>query len=487
MIPIAEHADKKVTESDMKKINILILNNDRLLQRSLFELLSRSGYNVDAASSLKESIALLEKNQYNLLLADTDGVSASELNKIVKSSCFPTEVVMLTSHGKLDDVFTSIRRGGAVDYLVKPVEDEDIMAIVHKVTTSFKKAAKTKPGPVKRIRSASKQDGMFYNLVGQSPAMKDIYHVIERVSNSKTTIFLCGESGTGKRMIARAIHMADKNRRDKPFVEISCGALPKEIIESELFGHVKGAYTGAIADRKGRFEIAAGGTILLDDIDCFSLDMQVKLLRVLQEKEFERVGDHNTIKVDVRIIASTNQDIVKAVAEKRFREDLFYRLNVISISIPPLRNRREDLDLFVDHFITIYSKENHKKIEGVTQETLNVLKSYNWPGNARELENVIERAVILDTNGVIGNDDLPEAILSAVRPIESITFIDTESQNQEQSLRAAMQAPEKVHILRVLKEVGWNKKKAALKLGVNRTTLYNKIRQYKITEKASSA
>lgn len=470
-----------------KAISILILNNDRLMQRSLFELLSRSGYTVAAASNIKECMACMQEASYNVLLADTDGISAAEINRFVKGSSPSTEVVMLTSRGKIDDVFTSIRRGTAVDYLVKPVEDEEIVSIVHKVTSSFKEYSRERSAASRSsVVKSGRHGATFHNLVGQSPAMKEIYSLIDRVSSSRTTIFLCGESGTGKRMIARAIHQADKKRRDKPFIEISCGALPREIIESELFGHVKGAFTGAISDRKGRFELADGGTILLDDIDCFSLDLQVKLLRVLQEKEFERVGDHKTIKVDVRIIASTNQDITKAVAEKKFREDLYYRLNVISINIPPLRNRREDLELFVDHFINIFAEENHKKIEGVTQETLNVLNAYNWPGNARELENIIERAVILDTNGVIGNDDLPDAILNSVRPVESVTLIDDPCM-PEFSLKSAMQEPEKTHILRVLQEVGWNKKKAAMKLGVNRTTLYNKIRQYNISEKASAS
>jgi len=481
MLP-TEKKSGSALKSESNKGNILILNHDRLSQRSLFELLSGSGYKVDSSSTLKECVSRLEENEYNLLLADTDGVSAAEINKIMKDRSISTEVVMLTSHGKIGDVFTGVRNSSSVNYLVKPFEDDEIMSIIHKVTSGFKKIVKEKMAAPKSVRNTRRQAETFYNLVGQSQSMKDIYQLIERVSNTKTTMLLCGESGTGKRMIARAIHQADKKRKDKPFIEISCGALPREIIESELFGHIKGAFTGAIADRKGRFELADGGTILLDDIDCFSLDLQVKLLRILQEKEFERVGDHRTMKVDVRVIASTNQDINKAVAEKRFREDLFYRLNVISINIPPLRERKDDLELFVDHFIDIYTKENHKKVDGVAQETLNVLKMYNWPGNARELENIIERAVILDTNGIIENDDLPEAILSATRPIESITVISNEPQGS--SLRAAMQEPEKIHILRVLKEVGWNKKKAAMKLGVNRTTLYNKLRHYNIAAKA---
>jgi len=279
-------------------------------------------------------------------------------------------------------------------------------------------------------------------------------------------------------MIARAIHKADKKRRDKPFIEISCGALPREIIESELFGHMKGAYTGAINDRKGRFELAHGGTVLLDDIDSFSLDLQVKLLRILQHKEFERVGDHKTIKVDVRFIVSTNQDLEKAVVEKRFREDLYYRLNVISIFIPPLRKRKDDLPLLINHFINLYSKENHKKIKTISGDTRDILTRYDWPGNIRELENIIERAVILDTDGIIKDDDLPEILVrSALSSSESSG--DKTADNMS-SLKDALKEPEKVYILQVMKEVGWNKKKAAKKLGVNRTTLYNKLKKYNL-------
>ncbi|MBL7071926.1 MAG: sigma-54-dependent Fis family transcriptional regulator, partial [Candidatus Omnitrophica bacterium] len=311
-------------------------------------------------------------------------------------------------------------------------------------------------------------------------SMKAIYSILERISNSKATVFLRGESGTGKRMVAHALHMTDRKRRGKPVVEISCGALPREIIESELFGHARGAFTGAIMDRKGRFEMANGGTVLLDDIDSLTPDLQVKLLRVLQHKEFERVGENKTIKVDVRIVASTNQDLERAVDEKRFREDLYYRLNVISITIPPLRERKEDLAALVDHFINMFSRENHKKIKGVAEDVMPALTAYSWPGNVRELENIIERAVILDTDGIITTEDLPEAIAGGGAFINA-AGLGGKVFEVFSSLKNALQEPEKVHIMRVLKEVGGNKKKAADKLGVNRTTLYNKLRKYNIS------
>ncbi len=321
----------------------------------------------------------------------------------------------------------------------------------------------------------------YYGVVGTNPSMIELYRLIERIANSRATILIRGESGTGKRAIASAIHEADPNRKDKPFIEISCGALPREIIESELFGHAKGSFTGAVNERKGRFELGNGGTVLLDDIDSFSLDLQAKLLRVLQHKEFERVGDNKTIKVDVRFIVSTNQDLEKAIADKTFREDLYYRLNVISIDLPPLRNRKNDLPLLVDHFISLYSKENHKNIKNVSDNTIKTLMSYDWPGNVRELENIIERAVILDTDGVIENDDLPELLTG-----NGLGFFDMKIGNDANavvSLKAALKEPEKVYILRVMEEMRWNKMKAARKLGVNRTTLYNKLRKYELLVK----
>lgn len=322
------------------------------------------------------------------------------------------------------------------------------------------------------------KENSYCGVVSANPAMIEIYRLIERIASSRATILIRGESGTGKRVIASAIHQTDQERKNNPFVEISCGALPREIIESELFGHTKGSFTGAINERKGRFELADRGTLLLDDIDSFSLDLQVKLLRVLQHKEFERVGDNKTIKVDVRFIVSTNQNIEKAIEDRKFREDLYYRLNVISIDLPPLRNRKDDIPLLADHFINLYSRENRKQINGISDGTIRILKSYDWPGNIREMENIIERAVILDTDGVIENDDLPKLLVENARG-----FIDMESAKNADtavSLKDAMEGPEKVYIMHVMKKVGYNKNEAARKLGLNRTTLYNKLRKYEL-------
>jgi len=331
-----------------------------------------------------------------------------------------------------------------------------------------------------KIIGIADRENSYHGVVGTNHAMIKLYHLIGRIANSRATVLIRGESGTGKRVIAGAIHKADRDRKDKPFIEMSCGALPREIIESELFGHTKGSFTGAINERKGRFELAHGGTVLLDDIDSFSLDLQVKLLRVLQHKEFERVGDNKTIKVDVRFIVSTNRDLEKAIADKTFREDLYYRLNVISIHMPPLRSRKDDLPLLVDHFINFYSKENHKKVQSISDDAIRVLMNYDWPGNVRELENIIERAVILDVDGVIKNDDLPELLVNNT-PVSLDALINGNAYAAI-SLKDVMKEPEKVYILHVMKEARWNKNEAARKLGVNRTTLYNKLKKYRLLE-----
>jgi len=454
------------------KAKILLLSKDRPARKSLYEMLCRNSYAVNVADSREEALTYLEKNPRQVILTDIYE-DAIKLLEIAKTNDCPSPIIILTSYGNIEAAIESIKMG-AFDYLVRPVEDSKIISVIEKAIASI-------PSSIKEfalMKSSQKEENRYYGLVGGSSHMKKIYSMIERIANTKATILLYGESGTGKRMIARAIHQADKNRKDKPFIEVSCGALPREIIESELFGHTKGAFTGAIIDRKGRFELAHGGTILLDDIDSFSSDLQVKLLRVLQQREFERVGDHKTTKVDVRVVAATNQDLKKAVTEGRFREDLYYRLNVISINIPPLRERKEDLHSLIEHFVSSYSKENQKRIKNISHDVRHILVSYHWPGNIRELENIIERAVILDTDNIIDKDDLPELIFNE---IENLILKPSAIYDKAfASLKEVLKEPEKVHIIKVLKEVGWNKKKAALKLGVNRTTLYNKLRRYNI-------
>ena len=454
-------------QQEVNRANVLVVNNDKLVQKSLYEMLCRHGYVVDACESVEDALAYLDEIPHRVVLTDTSKTGV-DLLKMVKSGDHPCQIIILTSYGNIESAVENIKIG-AFDYLVRPIEDEKIIDAIERAFANMPILVK-EPGFLKNLL---KKEKVYNGLVGNSPQMREIYSLIERIANTKATVLIRGESGTGKRMIAHAVHKADKTRKDKSFVEVSCGALPREVIESELFGHTKGSFTGAIADRKGRFELAHDGTILLDDIDSFSLDIQVKLLRVIQQREFERVGDHKTMKVNLRFLVSTNQNLEKAVADGKFREDLYYRLNVISIYVPPLRERKEDLSLLIEHFVYLHSKENHKKIKGISPEAQRILTGYHWPGNIRELENIIERAVILDIDGTIGKDDLPEIILNGTKIIS-----DKIISEEIASLRDALKEPEKVYILKILQEVDWNKKKAARKLGVNRTTLYNKLKRY---------
>ena len=437
-------------------------------------MLSRNGYKAILSELHQDVLAILSENSRDyVVLTDTSRPAVKILEKI-KDKKYPCRVIVMGSH--IGEV--SVQRfidAGAFEYLAKPVEDEHILS---SVSRAFKAVpVRTKDSQAFKV-NAQGGEQTYYGLVGKGQKMNSIYSIVERVANTKATILIHGESGTGKRLIAHAIHKADTSRCDKPFIEVSCGALPKEIIESELFGHTKGSFTGALADRKGRFEIAHGGTMLLDDIDSFSLDLQVKLLRVLQHKEFERVGDHNTMKVDVRIVATTNRDLEREVAEGRFRQDLYYRLNVISICMPPLRERREDLPLLIEHAVKMFSGENRKHIECISSQAAQILTAYDWPGNVRQLENIIERAVILDTDGIIAKDDLPDILVNR----KKLVLETAGEENQSTSLKGALKDPEKIYILKILQGVGWNKKKAAVKLGVNRTTLYNKMRKYNLTD-----
>jgi transcriptional regulator with PAS, ATPase and Fis domain len=284
-------------------------------------------------------------------------------------------------------------------------------------------------------------------------------------------VLITGESGTGKRLIAHAIHKYNEQERGKPFVEVSCGALTETLLESELFGHVKGAFTGAIRDRMGRFELADGGSIFLDEIDAFSPALQVKLLRVLQEGEFERVGDTKTVKVDVRVIAATNQKLHDLIQQGKFRQDLFYRLNIIAIDLPPLRERKEDIDLLVDDFIKKHSKGKSRKILGISDTTRAVLESYHWPGNVRELENVIERAVILSRGPILAPEDLPDFL-------SGLTEKALAAGKNNLKLKQALMDPEKEIIVKTLESVAWSRNEAAKALGINRTTLYKKMSKY---------
>ncbi len=445
----------------------MIVDDEPLVRRSLSELLTLSGYTISSAGNGKEALGLLKDYTADIIISDIkmpemDGI---QLLKQVKAIHPDTQVIFITGYASIDSAVEAMKEG-AYDYVTKPIIDSEIQIIIERLVKQ--KQLQDENVKLKERLSVSQKE-RFHNIVGKSESMQKIYTLIEAIAQTRATILIHGESGTGKRMIAHAIHKFNEKEREKPFVEVSCGALTETLLESELFGHVKGAFTGAIKDKMGRFELAAGGTIFLDEIDAFSPTLQVKLLRVLQEGEFERVGDIKTEKVDVRVIVATNQNLQDLIVQGKFRKDLFYRLNIISIEIPPLRERKEDIPLLVNDFIGKHSKHISKKIEGLSEEAMSVLMKYNWPGNVRELENVIERAIILCKGPVIIPSDFPEFLNNAPEGV---------SAEESLKLKDALKSPEKDLIIKALDSVDWNRNDAARVLDINRTTLYKKMQKY---------
>ena len=455
------------------KYEILIVDDEPLIRESLYEILRIEGYHVHMASSAEEALNTMRQQPIEIIVTDMKlpKMSGLDLLERVKQQHAETEVILITGFGTIETAVEAMKKG-AYDFITKPINDSEIKLIIKKIVE--KKEILEENRNLRKIIEES-HPSLFCNIIGASEKMQKVYHIIESVASSNATILITGESGTGKGMVARAIHQMDKNRQDKPFIEVSCGALSETLLESELYGHVKGAFTGAIKDKEGRFEFAKGGTIFLDEIDSFSLSLQVKLLRVLQDGVFERVGDNVTRKTDARIIVATNQVLTELVANGDFREDLYYRINVISIALPPLRERKEDLGLLTDHFMQKYGKINNKKLAGISEEVKKIFLEYHWPGNIRELENAIEGAAIMTRTGIVNKWDIPNVAKFVSVASKAIKAEDGKS------LKQVLEEPEKDLIISVLKESNWNRNRAAALLGINRTTLYNKMKKYSIS------
>ena len=464
--------------SELKEnCSILIVDDEPLIRESLYEILKIEGYKVQMATTAEEALKLLNKDVVDIVVTDfkLPKVSGLEFLSQIKEDFPKTDVIMITGYGSIESAVEAMKKG-AYDYITKPINDHEIKNIISKIFE--KKQILAENETLKQIIAKEKRSS-FCGMIGSSEKMQSVYHIIDSVSSTNATILITGESGTGKGLVAKAIHECDVNRQNKPFVEISCGALSETLLESELFGHVKGAFTGAIKDKEGRFEYSHGGTIFLDEIDAFTPNLQVKLLRVLQDGVYERVGDNVTKKADARIIVATNRKLTDLVDRGEFREDLYYRINVISIQMPPLRERKEDIDAIVHYFIDKYNQSNKKKITGLSAEVRKMFLDYNWPGNIRELENAIEGAVIMAKTEVINKWDIPNSAKFSVSSVK-IT-------QDEKSLRKIVEQPEKDHIIAILNECNWNRNKAAAALGVNRTTLYNKMKKYNILETAKGS
>jgi len=455
--------------------NLLVVDDERIIRESLYEILRIEGYQAHMASSAEEALEMMRDKKFDIILTDLKlpKMTGIGLLEEVKAASPETEVILITGYGSIESAVEAVKKG-AYNYITKPVNDEEIKSCILKIIDHKKVVDENRRLRLLLEESNPKSCG---KMIGSSSKMQKVYHIIESVVNSNATILVTGESGTGKGLAARAIHAMDQGRNDKPFVEISCGALSETLLESELFGHVKGAFTGAIRDKEGRFEYARGGTVFLDEIDSFSPMLQVKLLRVLQDGVFERVGDNITRKTDARIIVATNRYLPELVDEGKFREDLYYRINVISVIMPPLRERKDDIDMLMGHFLAIYNAKNGKKIADFSDEVKRMFSDYSWPGNIRELENAIEGAVIMCREGLIEEWDIPNRSKFSDAQAEDL---ESAPKRGVKSLREGMERPERDMILAALEKCSWNRNKAAADLGINRTTLYNKMKKYQI-------
>ncbi|MGD2030792.1 MAG: sigma-54 dependent transcriptional regulator [Desulfobacterales bacterium] len=452
--------------------SILVIDDNPSIIKLMAKILKENDYEVSTASDGESGIKRLEKNDYDLVFTDLmmPDISGMEVLEHVISKSPKTMCIILTGHGTIKSSVDAIKKG-AFDYITKPVSPSELLVVVEK-------ALKFKNLEEENIRLKKELRGKYSytNLVGTSKGIKKIYDLIEKVADTDGTILITGASGTGKELIARAIHYTS-NRSDKPLVVVSCGAIPEALLESELFGHEKGAFTGAFKKRIGRFEMANGGTIFLDEIGEMSPALQVKLLRVLQEQKFERVGGTKTIHVDLRIIAATHRNLTSAINNETFREDLYYRLNVIPIKVPSLRKRKSDIPLLLDFFLKKFQRGKEKRVSGFLPAAMDAMIAYDWPGNVRELENVIKRLTILCENQMVSFDDLPEIIQEKSRSFQSSDEVIME---QNLNFHEAVRDYEKKIILEALEKSNWVKSKAAKLLNINRTTLVAKIKKQNI-------
>ena len=444
---------------------LLIADDEKNIRSGLQLAFEDEGYKVLTAADGNEAWDCVQKNIIDLVITDLrmPGMDGNELIKRVASSYPTLPVIVLTGHGTIETAVETMREG-AIDFFTKPV-DIDKLSLVVKKTIAASQLAEQNRKLAEEIDKLRRQQG-YGRIIGKSGKIAQLMQTVNQVASTKATVLITGESGTGKELVAEAVQQLSP-RRDKPYIKVHCASLSPSLLEDELFGHEKGAFTGAVAQKKGRFELADGGTLFLDEIGEIDQATQVKLLRVLQEKQFERVGGEKTLTVDVRVICATNRDLYKEMQEGRFREDLYYRLNVVHIEVPPLRERKEDIDLLATSFISTFNSEDGRKIEGFTPQARKALFSYSWPGNVRELRNSIESAVVLSKGKVIDIDDLPPQIRDTGGEC-TVTF----------NLPVTMDEAEMRLILETISYAKGNKTKAADLLGIGRKTLHRKLAEH---------
>ena len=447
---------------------ILVVDDEPSHCKMLEAVLSAEGYEVVHAADGAEAVAEVEKRFFDLILMDirmqkTGGIEALRAIKEISPGI---PIIMMTAYASVETAVAALK-SGAYDYLTKPLDIDELKIMLTHALQHHRLEQENL-----QLREQLDDRFDFSSIIGSSTSMKKVFETVALVAPTEVTVLICGESGTGKELVANAIHL-NSPRGERPFIKVNCAALPEPLLESELFGHEKGAFTGAVSRRKGRFQLAHGSSIFLDEIAEMAPATQAKILRVLQERSFEPVGGSETIQVDTRVIAATNRNLEEEIRAGRFREDLFYRLNVVQIEVPPLRDRREDIPLLADFFIKHYAEKNRRHIKGLTPRALDLFMRHEWPGNVRELENVIERAVIMARGDMIAHDALPEAI-QALGPPAGVTPIDLRTGR-------SLKEVEKEMILRTLAESGGNRTHAARILGISRRTLQLKLKDYGIT------
>lgn len=454
--------------------SILLVDDDRHILESMAAWLREKGYQITIASDFTQATQHIDNQAFDLILSDIrlEGRDGFDILAYTRSKRREAVVILMTGYGTAETGVDALR-AGAFDLLTKPLIDKELEMAIDRALSQREVIEENK-----QLKAQLDIRFGMGNIIGNDHRMQRVFDMIDSIADTRATVLITGESGTGKSLIARAIHRHSE-RRDNPFVEVACGALPENLLESELFGHVAGAFTGAVGEKIGKFKQSDTGTIFLDEIGTASPSMQVKLLRVLQDLEFEPVGGTETYHVDTRIILATNENLAAAVSEGRFREDLYYRVNVISIELPSLRERISDIPLLANHFLCQIRDEAGKDVEGFSDEAIEALRMYRWPGNVRELQNVVERAVLLGRGRMVGIDDLPPMISSAAP-----TSIP---RSTGQKLKDALAGPERQIILEVLEGTNWNRNETASILGINRTTLYKKMKRLGLDESCRSA
>ena len=449
------------------KYSVLVVDDDYLVNEMMMETIKRLDYNVKSVFSGEEAMAAFNEKTYDIVLTDLkmNEMSGIDLLKQIKKNNSETVVVLVTAFGTVELAVKAIKFG-AYDFLIKPVIPATVEHILSRISEILNLRLQNR-------LMKSDLEHKFQNIIGKSKVMKEVFELIQSVAKARSTVMITGSSGTGKELVARAIHYSS-DRKEMPFVTLNCAALPENLVETELFGHEKGAFTDAKKTHRGKFELADGGTLLLDEISEMPYNLQSKLLRVIQEREFERVGSGTPITVDVRIIATSNRNLKEYIAKGKFREDLFYRLNVIPIHVTPLEERKEDIKLLVDHFIQKFNAENNRNVVGIAPSAFNLLLGYHWPGNVRELENVIERAVVTGRFDTLTEDDFPIE-LSLGRVADDVPSLKIPMRLEEGS---------KYLILKTLEKFNGNKTRAAEALGVSARTIRNKLMEYGLAGKS---